>query len=122
MNALNTRKRWSTVKTRVLGASSSLPPLIERRQAGPGHWIRRSPCFWLAHFDAKQCRDSFQQPHFCNTSLVLCSVAFRSSSIFSLLLGLNPYSGNDPDGRFPLFYKQVTQDLASKSFCGSSQY
>ena len=34
---------------------------------------------FLAHFDAKQYRDSFQQPHSCDPSSVLCSVAFRSS-------------------------------------------
>ena len=69
---------------------------------------------YSAYFDAKQCRDSFQQPHSCDFSLVLCSIAFRSSFIRSLLLGLNPCGGNNLDGMFPLFYKQVARKLVSK--------
>ena len=42
----------------------------------------------------------------------LCSVAFRSSFIRSLLL--DPSSVNDPEGMFQLFYKQVTRELAPK--------
>ena len=67
-----------------------------------------------AHLDAKQCRDSFQQPHFCDPSPVLCSVAFRSSSTRRFILDLDPYGGNDPDGMFPLFFKQVAWELAPK--------
>ena len=54
--------------------------------------------------------DILQQPHSCDPSPVLCSVAFRSSYILSLLLDLDPY-GNDPNGMLPLFYKQVTREL-----------
>ena len=56
-----------------------------------------------AHSDAKQSRDSFHQPHSCHPSSVLCSVAFRSCFIRSLLLDLNPYGGNNLDGMCPLF-------------------
>ena len=59
------------------------------------------PHLFSAHVDGKQCRDSFQQPHFCYPSLALYSVAFRSNFIRSLLLDLNPYGGEyDPDGCF----------------------
>ena len=66
------------------------------------------------HCDAKQCRDSFQQPHSCDLSPLLCAVAFRSSFVCSLLLDLDPYSKNYPDGLCPLFYKQVAQEVAPK--------
>ena len=65
-----------------------------------------------AHFDAKQCRGSFQQPHCCDPSPVLFSVGFQSSSIHSLLLDLDPYGRNDSDGTFPHIYKQVARELA----------
>ena len=45
---------------------------------------------------------------------MLHSVAFRSSFVHSRLLDLNPYGGNAPDGIFPLFYKPVAWELASK--------
>ena len=66
-NALYPRKWWSILKMAVFGASSSLPTVVDRHH-----------CF-LAHLDAKQCRDSYQEPHSCDLTLVLCSVAFRPS-------------------------------------------
>ena len=53
-----------------------------------------------------QCRDSFQPPHSYGPSPVLCSVGFQSSFVCHLLLNLDSYGGNDPDGMFPLSYKQ----------------
>ena len=70
--------------------------------------------FFSGHFDAKQCRDSFQQPHSCDPFLVLSFVAFQSSSIHSLLLDLDSNRGNDPDAIFPLFCKQVIRELSPK--------
>ena len=96
----------------VFAASSSLPPLVDRR--GRLVLSAAEKVSLLAYSDAKQCRDSFQQPHSCDPFPVLCSVAFRSGSIRRLLLDLDPYGGNDPDGMFPLFYKQVTRELTSK--------
>ena len=43
-----------------------------------------------------------------------CSVSFRSSFTCRLLLDLDPYGGNDPDGTFSLFYRQVGRELAPK--------
>ena len=67
------------------------------------------------HVDAKQGRDDFQQPHSCDFFSVLCPVAVRSSRVRSLFLNLGPYDGNNPDGMFPLFYKQVAWKLTLKS-------
>ena len=64
---------------------------------------RGKTSLFSVHFDAKQCRDRFQQPHPCDPSPVLCSVTFCSNFVLSLLLDLNPYGGNDPDVMFPLF-------------------
>ena len=56
-----------------------------------------------AHFDVNQCRDGFHNPHACDSSPVLCCVAFQSSFVRSLLLDLDLYGGSYPDGMFPLF-------------------
>ena len=98
-NAPNSRKWWSTVKPAVFGASSSLPHLIDRGDKLVGSADEKAPLF-SAHFDAKKCKDSCRQPHSCDSTSVLCSVAFQSSFVCSLLLDLNPYGGNNPDGMF----------------------
>ena len=56
----------------------------------------------------------FQQPHSGNHSPVLCSVAFRSSFVRSLLPDLDSYFVNDSDTMFLLFYKQAARELAYK--------
>ena len=113
MKALNLRKSWSTVKTAVFGASSSLSPVVDK-----GSKLVWSPdekaSLFLVYFDAKQCRDNIQQPHSCDPYLTLCSDAFRYSFIRSLFLDLYPYGGNDPDGMAPLFYRQVARELVPK--------
>ena len=76
--------------------SSSLLPLVDR--GGKLVWLAdKNASLFSAHLDSEQCRDSFQQPHSCDPFPVLCSIAFRSSSVCSLLLDLNPCDGNDPD-------------------------
>ena len=57
------------------------------------------------HFNAKQYRYSSQSP-ISGTVFV----SFRSSFVRSLLLNMGPYGGNNPDGIFSLFYKQVDQE------------
>ena len=86
----------------MASSSSSLPPLIDR--GGELVW----------HFYAKQCRYSFQHPHSSDPSSVLCSVAFRTSFIRSLLLYLKPHVENGSDGMLKVFYKQVARELAPK--------
>ena len=69
------------------------------------------------HFDAKQWRNNLQQPHSCDPYSVLCSVAFRSSLVRSLLLDLNPHGENAPDEMFPQnvpLHKPVAWELAPK--------
>ena len=99
MNAPNLRKWWSTIKTAVFGASSSLPLMVDRRGRRSGHQMRRPHCF--------RRRDDFHQQHSCNSSPVLFSVAFLFSFVCGLLLDWDPFGGNDLDETFPLFYKQV---------------
>ena len=55
-----------------------------------------------------------QQPHSYDPSIVLCSISFWSSFIRSFLLDLDPYSENNPDSMFSLFYKQVAWELELK--------
>ena len=62
---------------------------------------------FLAPFNSKQYRISFKHSHFCDLCPVLRSVAFRTSLVHSLLLGLDLYGGNDPDGMFPLYYNRL---------------
>ena len=56
------RKWWSTVNIAVFGASSRLPLLVERGDKLLWSADEKASLF-SAHFDAKQCRDSFQQSH-----------------------------------------------------------
>ena len=86
-NSPSPRKWWSTVKTAVFGASSSLSPLINRGSRLAWSAKEKASLF-SAHFEANSVK-IFQQPYFCDPSPVLCSLAFRSSSIRRLLLDLN---------------------------------
>ena len=105
-NAPNSQKRGSIVKTAVFGVSSSLPPLLDR--GGNLVWSadEKTPLF-SSHFDAKQCRNSFQKPYSCDSCTILSYVAFRSNFVCSLPLNLDSYGENDPDGMFRLFCNQV---------------
>ena len=78
------------MKTVVFAASSSLPPLVD----GGGKLD------WAADEKA--------------TSPILCSVAFRSNIIRRLLRDMDPCGGNDSDGMFSLFYRQVARELTPK--------
>ena len=98
------------MKTAVIGASSSLPPLMKK---GSGMvWRSCEMATWFsARFDAKQRRKSFKQLLSCDSCPVLRSVAFRFRLVRSLLLNLDPYSENNPAEMFPIFYKQVAWEL-----------
>ena len=105
-NALKPRKCWSTVKPAIFGASSSLPLLVD----SGGRLVlsaEEKATLFSVHFDATQCRNSFQQWHSCDPCPVLRSVSFWSNFERSLLLDLDPYGRNinDPDRMFPLVYK-----------------
>ena len=69
-----------------------MPPLVDRK--GKLVWsVDEKASMFSAYFDAKQCRESFLQPYFCGPFSVMCSVAFWSSFVRSLLLDLDSYGG-----------------------------
>ena len=78
-----------TVRIAVFGVSSSSPPLADRGGNLVSSADEKASSI-SAHYDAKQCRDSFKQPHSCEPSPVLYSVAFRFSFIRNFLLDLDP--------------------------------
>ena len=58
-NAPNPRKWWSTVKTAVFGASSGLPPWVDR--GGRQVWsANENVSLFSWYFDTEQYRNSFQ--------------------------------------------------------------
>ena len=90
-----------------------MPSLVDR--GGKPVWSAEEKAFlFLAHFNAKHCRDSFQQPQACDLSPILCSVAFWSSLICNLLLDLDSNGGTIPMVCFHFFYKQVAWELTPK--------
>ena len=61
----------------------------------------------LDHFDSKQSREAVVLPLTCHPSLSLTTFAFGSSEVRRLLLDLDPYSGTNSLGMFPLFLKRT---------------
>ena len=102
-HSLNSWKWWSIVKMAAFGASSRLPPLIDRggKLARPAD---KKASFFSTPFCTKQCRERFQRIHSCDPSLVLCYVAFRFNFVRNLFLDLDHYGGNNLDGMLVLFY------------------
>ena len=76
----------------VFGASLSLPLLLEWERSWTGQQMKRPHCFrrTLMLISAE----------IVFTNCILCSVAFRPSFNRRLLLDLDSYGGNDPDGVF----------------------
>ena len=66
----------------------------------------------LDHFDSKQSREAVDLPLTCHPCPRFITFAFRSSEVRRLLLDLDPYSGIDPLGMFPLFPKRTADDMA----------
>ena len=111
MNAQYPHKWWSTLKSAVLGLSSSLPSLV----GGSGGLVCESvgkADLLSDHFDDKQSRESVDLPLTCHPSPSLTSFAFMSSEVRGLLLDLDPYGGSDPFGMFPHFLKRTADVLA----------
>ena len=65
-------------------------------------------------FNSKQSREEIQLPHSCHPLPTFNSFAFRSSEIKCLLSDLDAYGGTDPNGLFPLIFKQLSGELAPK--------
>ena len=85
MNAQSPHNWWSTIKSAVLGLSSSLPPLV----AGGGGLVCESVSnadLLSDHFDGKLSRESVDLPHACHPSPSLTSFALRSSEVRRLLI------------------------------------
>ena len=107
------------VKTVVFGASSSLPPLVNKR--GKRVWSAdEKVLLFLVHFDAKLCRDHFQQPHSCDPFPLLCSVTFRCIFVRSLLLYLDPNGRNDHEVMVLFFTNDRLADFVPVSNESSS--
>ena len=112
-NADNPHKWWSTLKSSVFGADSSLPPLI-----GTGGGLvsdsEAKANLLIDHFDGKQLRDPISLPLGCHQSPKLTSFAFRSSEVLRILKDLDSYGGVDPLGMFPLFFKRTAAVFAPR--------
>ena len=112
-NAHPPHKWWPTLKSAVVGVSSSLPPLIgwggglECESAGKAELLPD-------HFDSKQSNESVDLPLTCHMSASLVTFIFRLSEVRHLLLDLDPCGGTDPLGTFPLFLKRTAHFLAPR--------
>ena len=106
MNAKSLHKWWSTLKSDVLGLSSSLPPLV----GGGGGLVCESvgkADLLPDHFDGKKSKESVDVPLACHPSPRLTTFAFRSREVRHLLLDLDLYMGTHPLSMFYLFLKRT---------------
>ena len=110
MNVQSPHKWWSILKSAVFGSSSSLPPLV-----GPGGELVCESVgkadLLSDHFDSKESRESADLLVTCHPSPSLITFAFRLSEVKRLLLDLDPYSGTDRLGMFPLILKRTSDVL-----------
>jgi len=107
----NSHKWWSTLKSSVFGARSSIPPLIGDGGSLVTDSVEKADLF-LRHFDEKQSRDKVTVPLSCFPRAKLSSFAFRSGELRSIMMGLDSYGGTDPSGVFPLVLKKSANVLA----------
>ena len=111
MNVQLTHKWWFTLKSAVLGSSSSLPPLVSDGGGLVCESVGKADLLSY-HFDSKQSREVVDLPLTCHPSPSLTTFAFRSSEVNHLLLDLDPYGGSDPLDMFPLFLKRTADVMA----------
>ena len=104
---------WSTLKSAVLGSSSSLPLLISEGGGLLCELVGKADLL-SDHFDSKQSMEVVDLPLTCHPSPSLTTFAFRSSEVRRLLLDLNPYGGTDPLGLFPIFLKRTADVIATR--------
>ena len=106
-------KWWTTLKTALFGADSTMPPL--RKADGSITYCSKEKADLLAEiFDKKQSNESIILPPTCFPEVKLSSFAFRSREVEHLLLDLDNHGGMDPDGIFPLFLTKNAHVLAPK--------
>ena len=97
-------KWWSTLKSAVLGTSSSLPPHVSEGHGLVCESVGKADLL-SDHFDSKQAREAVDLPLTFHPSPSLTTFVFWSSEVWCLLLDFDPYRGIDPMGMFPLFLK-----------------
>ena len=108
MNVQSLHKQWSTLKSVVLGSSSSLPHLVGEGGGLVCKSVGKAD-LQLDHFDSWQYRKAVDLPLTCHPSSSLITFAFRSSKIRHLLLDFYPYGGTD---LFSLFGKRTDLIMA----------
>ena len=111
MNVQSPYKWWSTIKSAVLGSSSSLPPLVNPDGGLVCESVGKADLL-SDHFDSKQSREAVDLSLTCHPSPSLTTFAFRSSEVRHLMLDMDPYGGTDPLGMFPLFLKRTADVMA----------
>ena len=114
MNVHSPHKWWSTLKSVVFGSSSSLPLLISEGGGLVCESVGKADLM-SDHFDSKESREAVDLPLTFHPSPNLTTFAFRSSEVRRLLLDLDPYSGTDPLGMFPLFLKRTADVMPPPS-------
>ena len=101
------------MKGSIFGVKPSIPAL-----RGPGCGLVVAPVekasLLGSQFDSKQCREQFVTPLSCFPQSRCNSLAFRSSALLCLLLDLDTCGCVDPLGVFPLFLKNVADNIAPK--------
>jgi hypothetical protein len=99
MNAENSHKWWSTLKSAVFGSDSSLPPLIST-----GGGLVSDPggkaALLAAHFDNKQSRQPVNLPPTVDLYPSLTTFALGRERSRGLPTDLDPYCGTDSLGMF----------------------
>ena len=106
MNTQSPHKWWSTLQSAMFGLSSSLPPLVSEGGGLVCESVGKADLL-SDHFDIKQSRKAVDMLLTCHQSPRFTTFVFRSSEVRRHLLDLDPYSGTDPLGRFPLFLQRT---------------
>ena len=112
-SATQPHKWWSTLKSAVFGAESSLLTLLSPSGALVCDPVDKANLL-MSHFDAKQSRASVELPATCHPEPIFHKFAFRSKEIKQMLDDLDSNGGTDPLGMFPLFFKMISSVLAPK--------
>ena len=114
MNVHSSYKWWSTLKSEVIGSSSSLPPLVSDGGRILCESVGKADLL-SDPFDSKQSRETVDLTLTCHPSPSLTTFSFRLSEVRRLLLNLDLYDGTDPFGMFPVFFTK-TADLMAPVF------
>ena len=111
MNVQSPHKWWSTLKSAVLGSSSSLPPLVSEGGELVCESVGKADLL-LDNFNSKQSREAVDLLLTCHPSSSFTTFALRSSEVRHVLLDLDPYGDTDPLGMFHLFLERTANVMA----------